>query len=157
LHSRAHEVWALRLGTYLGVGNDPRYTPSTTFETFPFPRATEGQREEIAAAARDLDAKRAAWLNPPGAAEEVLRGRTLTALYNERPMWLRLVHERLDAAVFAAYGWEADASITDDELLARLLALNLEREPLTGAAVAVSAGGVADEEDEGEDAAPAAE
>ena len=31
-------VWSLRLGTWLGVGNDPRYTPSTTFETFPFPQ-----------------------------------------------------------------------------------------------------------------------
>ena len=37
LHNRFHEVWALRLGTWLGVGNDPRYTPSSTFETFPFP------------------------------------------------------------------------------------------------------------------------
>ena len=37
LHSRLHELWALRMGTWLGVGNDPRYTPSTTFETFPFP------------------------------------------------------------------------------------------------------------------------
>ena len=34
-------------------------------------------------------------------------------------------HRRLDAAVFAAYGWPADLS--DDELLAKLLALNLER------------------------------
>ena len=38
LHSRFHEVWSLRLGTWLGVGNDPRYTPTTTFETFPFPK-----------------------------------------------------------------------------------------------------------------------
>ena len=37
LHSRFHEAWSLRLGTWLGVGNDPRYTPTTTFETFPFP------------------------------------------------------------------------------------------------------------------------
>jgi hypothetical protein len=37
LHSRFHEVLSLRLGTWLGVGNDPRYTPTTTFETFPFP------------------------------------------------------------------------------------------------------------------------
>ena len=49
--------------------------------------------------------------------------RTLTNLYNERPTWLRLAHERLDAAVFAAYGWEA--GIGDGEVLARLLALNL--------------------------------
>ena len=37
LHSRFHELWSLRLRTWLGKGNDPRYTPSTTFETFPFP------------------------------------------------------------------------------------------------------------------------
>ena len=37
LHSRLHEIWALRAGTWLGKGNDPRYTPTTTFETFPFP------------------------------------------------------------------------------------------------------------------------
>ena len=37
LHSRYHELWSLRLCTWLGKGNDPRYTPSTTFETFPFP------------------------------------------------------------------------------------------------------------------------
>jgi len=48
LHGRAHELWALRLGTWLGVGNDPRYTPSTTFETFPFP---EGLTPNIPAAA----------------------------------------------------------------------------------------------------------
>ncbi|HMP09551.1 DNA methyltransferase [Hydrogenophaga sp.] len=37
LHSRFHELWSLRKGTFLGVGNDPRYTPTTCFETFPFP------------------------------------------------------------------------------------------------------------------------
>jgi len=37
LHSRFHELWSLRMCTWLGVGNDPRYTPSTCFETFPFP------------------------------------------------------------------------------------------------------------------------
>jgi type II restriction/modification system DNA methylase subunit YeeA len=47
LHSRFHEVWSLRLGTWLGVGNDPRYTPTTTFETFPFP---EGLTPNIPAA-----------------------------------------------------------------------------------------------------------
>jgi hypothetical protein len=126
LHSRAHELWALRTETWLGVGNDPRYTPSTTFETFPFPCPTEAQSENIGAAARDLNAKRDAWLNPSGASETELRKRTLTNLYNEPPMWLRLAHERLDTAVFAAYGWSPDSD--DGELLTRLLALNLERE-----------------------------
>ena len=58
-------------------------------------------------------------------AAAVLKKCTLTNLYNERPTWLALAHEKLDAAVFAAYGWPADLS--DDDLLARLLALNLER------------------------------
>ena len=52
--------------------------------------------------------------------------RTLTILHNERPAWFRLAAGRPDAAVFAAYGWPAD--VEDREILARLLALNLERE-----------------------------
>jgi len=54
-----------------------------------------------------------------------LKKRTLTNLYNERPAWLANAHKRLDEAVFAAYGWPANLS--DDELLAKLLALNLQR------------------------------
>ena len=44
LHSRFHESWSLRLGTWLGVGNDPRYTPTTTFETYPLPDGTVAGR-----------------------------------------------------------------------------------------------------------------
>ena len=54
-----------------------------------------------------------------------LKKRTLTNLYNQRPTWLDLAHRKLDEAVFAAYGW--DSAIGDDDLLAALLALNLER------------------------------
>ena len=54
-----------------------------------------------------------------------LKKRTLTNLYNERPDWLDLAHKKLDAAVAAAYGWPADLS--DEQILERLLALNLER------------------------------
>lgn len=56
---------------------------------------------------------------------EELAKRTLTKLYNERPTWLANAHRRLDEAVFAAYGWAADLS--DDEILAKLLELNLAR------------------------------
>ena len=55
-----------------------------------------------------------------------LRRRTLTNLYNDPPTWLRLAHQRLDAAVSAAYGWSAN--LTDGEIIARLLDLNLEQE-----------------------------
>jgi len=54
-----------------------------------------------------------------------LKERTLTNLYNQRPTWLDLAHRRLDEAVFAAYGWESELS--DEKILERLLALNLER------------------------------
>ena len=54
-----------------------------------------------------------------------LKKRTLTNLYNERPAWLDLAHKKLDAAVAAAYGFPADLS--DEPILERLLALNLER------------------------------
>ena len=76
LHSRFHEIWSLRLGSWLGKGNDPRYTPTTTFETFPFPKglspdvpaadyASDPRAEAIADAARRLVELRDRWLNPP--------------------------------------------------------------------------------------------
>ncbi len=54
-----------------------------------------------------------------------LKKRTLTNLYNERPTWLDQAHQALDEAVFAAYSWPADLS--DEQVLEKLLALNLER------------------------------
>ena len=76
LHSRFHEAWSLRQGTWLGAGNDPRYTPTTTFETFPFPEgltpdvpardyANDPRAIAIADAARRLVELRDRWLNPP--------------------------------------------------------------------------------------------
>ncbi|MGH7004909.1 MAG: class I SAM-dependent DNA methyltransferase, partial [Alphaproteobacteria bacterium] len=132
-------------------------TSTTTFRTFPFPEgltpnipakdyAADPRAIRIAAAAKVLNDLREAWLNPadlvkrvpevvPGypdrilpvgpKAEAELKKRTLTNLYNQRPQWLANAHRALDAAVAAAYGWPADLS--DDEILARLLALNLER------------------------------
>ena len=63
LHSRLHEVWALKLGTRLETR--PRYTPTTCFETFPFPKPTPEQSAAIAAAAQELNGLRERWLNPP--------------------------------------------------------------------------------------------
>jgi hypothetical protein len=168
LNSRIHHLWARSMGTQLRESESgSRYTPTTCFETFPFPEPTTAQREAIAAAARELDTLRNNWVNPPewtrqevlefpgsvdgpwaryvhdpnaqgigtvryqrlvpkdADASKKLAKRTLTNLYNERPTWLDLAHKKLDAAVFDAYGWPADLS--DDDLLARLLALNLER------------------------------
>ena len=153
LHSRFHEVWSLRRGTSLE--DRPRYTPTTTFETFPFPEGLspdvpainykkDPRAIAIAQAARRLVELRDRWLNPPEWVEWVeelvpgyprrpvprnetaakeLKARTLTNLYNARPQWLADAHNALDAAVATGYGWDAD--IEDEEVLARLLALNL--------------------------------
>jgi len=168
LHSRFHEVWALAQGTQLREKESGfRYTPTTCFETFPLPEPTAAQAGAIAAAARELNALRERWLNPPEwVREEVLefpataggpwsafmapaepgtigtaryprrvpadakaaaelKRRTLTALYNARPEWLRHAHARLDAAVAGAYGLAPD--LPDADLLARLLELNRAR------------------------------
>ena len=125
LHSRVHEAWALATGTQLETR--PRYTPTTCFETFPFPRPSDEQREAIAAAARELVRLRDGWLNPPGLDPVELSKRTLTNLYNARPTWLEHAHAALDRAVLAAYGWPDD--LAGEPLLAALLALNLERDP----------------------------
>jgi hypothetical protein len=63
---------------------------------------------------------------------KLLGARTLTNLYNQRPTWLDLAHRKVDAAVFAAYGWEPDLS--DDEIPARLLAQNRSRKAAEGGA-----------------------
>ncbi|PDW01946.1 class I SAM-dependent DNA methyltransferase [Candidatus Viridilinea mediisalina] len=133
LHSRVHEVWTLATAIPQGDGSDggrPTYK-ALCFETFPFPWSP-GQEPPgdplvaaIAAAAQRLVELRDNWLNPPKADAEQLKLRTLTKLYNQRPAWLTNAHRDLDAAVLAAYGWPSDLS--DEELLARLLALNLER------------------------------
>jgi type II restriction/modification system DNA methylase subunit YeeA len=162
LHSRFHEYWSLELGGWHGVGNDPQYTPSLGFETFPFPEgltpnipaadyAADPRAQKIAAAAARLNELRENWLNPadlvvrvpevvPGYPDRILpkdepsaallKKRTLTNLYNDRPAWLMHAHAALDEAVAEAYGWGEDwraGKLTEDDILARLFQLNQER------------------------------
>ncbi len=142
LHSRLHEIWSLSMGSWIGKGNDSTYTPTTTFQTFPFPwppgrePADDPRVAAIALAARELVEKRDRWLNPEGADAAELKKRTLTNLYNQRPTWLDLAHKKLDRAVLDAYGWPHDLS--DEEILARLLALNLERAAAQGGVAATT-------------------
>ncbi|MCY3691497.1 MAG: hypothetical protein OXH30_05795, partial [Chloroflexi bacterium] len=132
LQSRIHTLWAEASGTQLRESQSGlRYTPTTCFETFPFPEPTDEQREAIGTAAAELNRLRENWRNPtdmfgnPALNADQLRRRTLTNLYNEYPTWLAHAHATLDAAVAAAYGWPAD--LADGEVLERLLELNLER------------------------------
>ena len=132
LHSRIHNLWARAMGPQLrDKESASRYIPTACFWTFPFPEPTEGQRAAIAEAAVNLDELRGNWLEPAveegkvGLTEEERKGRTLTNLYNQSPSWLVNAHQELDAAVAAAYGWAAD--LAEQEVLGRLLGLNLER------------------------------
>jgi type II restriction/modification system DNA methylase subunit YeeA len=92
LQSRVHEVWGLKLGTRLETR--PRYTPTTCFETFPFPEATEPQRAAIAAAA-ELDRLRNNWLNPP----EWVREEVLEFPGSVGGPWARYVQDTNDKGV----------------------------------------------------------
>jgi type II restriction/modification system DNA methylase subunit YeeA len=139
LQSRVHTTWARRMGTQLREAESgSRYTPTTCFETFPFPRPTDQHRAAIAEAAANLDRLRQGWLNPSDRPYDLtdreLTRRTLTNLYNQNPTWLQDAHARLDVAVLDAYGWPYD--IGDEELLARLLDLNLSRASQAGMASA---------------------
>ena len=125
LHSRVHEVWARAMGTQLReVESGFRYTPTTCFETFPFPDPTPVQRARVGEAARRLVELRDGWLNPPALAPADLAKRTLTNLYNQRPTWLVNAHAELDAAASASYGWPA--TTMRDDILRLLLLLNSE-------------------------------
>jgi hypothetical protein len=108
VQSRIHEMWSLVLCSALE--DRPRYTPNTTFETFPFPIGfMEAPPANVAELARKLNEARDQWLNPEGGDAATLKKRTLTALYNEREAgratWLNHLHRDLDRAVLAAYGW----------------------------------------------------
>jgi hypothetical protein len=65
LHSRFHEVWARAQGTQVRERESGfRYTPTTCFETFPFPESTDKQKIDISTAVKELNELRENWLNP---------------------------------------------------------------------------------------------
>lgn len=159
LHSRFHEAWALRLCTFLGVGNDPRYTPSTTFETFPFPEglapkipasdyADDPRAQAITKAAMRLDELRRNWLNPPDLVDvvpEVVPGFPDRLIPKNEKAAVELKKRTLTNLYNTRPAWLAKAhadldaavaaaygwpsDITEDDALARLLELNHARAP----------------------------
>jgi hypothetical protein len=175
LHSKVHELWARRTGTQLREAESGfRYTPTTTFETYPFPwppgsePAQDPRVQAIAAAAKALDDFRNSWLHPKDSllqGSKELQKRTLTNLYNCLTVYrekikgkqriestwktalrqlfhteklavelilsldevetLDELHATLDQSALEAYGWPR--SLSDEQILEKLLALNLER------------------------------
>lgn len=115
LSSAIHREWAKAQSSTLRV--DIRYTPKTAFGTFPWPT---GPSESVADASRELIARRS----------EICLERQigLTKLYNEVDDGayrdLRELHDALDEAVAAAYGWPASVAHDSQESNRRLLELN---------------------------------
>jgi len=121
LLSRAHDAWAWAHSSTLEARL--RYTPSSVFETFPFPDPmTDAQRERVAEASRRLLARRT----------EICGGEQigLTTLYNavDEGAWtdLKALHKALDEAVVDCYGWPRSAAQDAKELVRRLTELNRE-------------------------------
>ncbi|MCP8897575.1 class I SAM-dependent DNA methyltransferase [Shinella daejeonensis] len=155
LHSRFHELWSLRMGTSLE--DRPRYTPTTTFETFPFPEgltpdipaadyAENPHAITIATAAARLNELRENWLNPPdlvrrepevvpGYPDRILPINEEAAQKLKKRTLTNLYNERpawLQHAHKAldeavAAAYGWPADLSDDEILARLFELNQER------------------------------
>ena len=152
LHSRFHEAWSLRLGTSLE--DRPRYTPTTTFETFPFPDglspdvppadyANDPRAVAIATAARRLVDLRDRWLNPPEWVEwidEPVPGYPKRPVPRDEAAARELKTRTLTALYNTRPQWLADAhaaldaavatayglpaDIADDDALRELLTLN---------------------------------
>ena len=155
LQSRFHEVWSLRLCTWLGKGNDPRYTPSTTFETFPFPTGltpntpatdyeSDPRARTITEAAKRLVELRDRWLNPPEWVDwvdepvpgypkrPVPRDEDAATALKKRTLTNLynarpqwLAHAHAALDAAVASAYGWPADISDDAALAELLALNL--------------------------------
>ena len=155
LHSRFHEIWSLRLGTWLGKGNDPRYTPTSTFETFPFPdnlspnipvarHTTHPHALSIAAAARQLTELRDRWLHPfewidwvdepvSGYPKRPIPRNQEAANQLKQRTLTRLYNIRPQWLIDAhrnldtavAIAYGWDADITEEDVLSELLARNL--------------------------------
>lgn len=161
LSSRIHVIWALASGGRLGVGNDARYNKTRCFETFAFPELSESQSKQIRRLAEDLDThrKRQQNLHPELAItdlynvlEKIRRGEILSAkeqVIHKQGLVsiLQELHDEIDNAVFAAYGWcdladqlvgkpgattplqekSAEQADAEEELLCRLVELNGRR------------------------------
>jgi hypothetical protein len=162
LSSRFHEIWSLRNCSFHGVGNDPVYTPSTTFETFPFPDGLrpdipaeayvdDPQAQRIATVARRLNELREAWLNPPDLVvrvPEVVPGYPDRILPKDEECAKELKKRTLTNLYNQRPAWldnvhkELDAAVaaaygwssdlSDDEILARLFELNQARAAVQG-------------------------
>lgn len=130
LQSSTHMVWAREIASQLREAESgTRYTHTSSFETFPMPEFGDTLRPQIEEAVRRIDRIRNERLAEQANAPPHERTQhTLTGIYNDPPDRLVDAHAALDRAVFRAYGWSEEPSeLADEEVLSRLLELNLER------------------------------
>ncbi|MHB8797860.1 MAG: class I SAM-dependent DNA methyltransferase [Thermoanaerobaculia bacterium] len=139
LSSRAHTTWAIAAGGHLGAGNDPVYNKTRCFDAFPFPACNDEQAARIRELAEQLDVHRKTQqaqhpaLTMTGMYNVLARLRSGEALSAKEKIiheqglvsLLKQLHDDLDAAVFDAYCWPA--TLSDEEILERLVALNAAR------------------------------
>ncbi|MEG4987387.1 class I SAM-dependent DNA methyltransferase [Microcoleus sp. BR0-C5] len=137
LSSRVHVTWSLAAGGTLE--DRPRYNKTRCFDPFPFPDATETQKQTIRELGERLDShrKRVQATHPEvtitgmyNLLEKLRQGEPLDdkdKAFNQKALvsTLKQIHDELDAAVFAAYGWEP--TLTDDQILENLVTLNAQR------------------------------
>lgn len=136
LSSRIHVDWSLAVGGRQGIGADPVYIKTVCFDAFPFPEASQEQRERIAALAEAIEKHRherqarhpELTLSRMYAVLELMSHQVYLEAADQKtsddgdlPALMQL-HEELDVAVAEAYGWLAD--LTSEEVLERLLLLN---------------------------------
>jgi hypothetical protein len=118
LSSRIHDVWVR--GNSSTLEDRLRYTPSTAFETFPFPNPSNAQKDRISKASIQIVQLRKV------ACEKVSKG--LTKVYNLMDdggfVELKAAHRELDLAVIDAYEWDAALLDKPVELLDALFDLN---------------------------------
>ncbi len=140
LSSSVHVAWAVAAAGRLGVGNDSRYSKTLCFDSFPFPdMANESTIASIRDVATRLDAHRT-WAMTQDTlvtmttmyqvVDALKTGATLTP--RERQVHqaaacsiLLDLHNELDRAVAAAYGWSWPESTA--RILERLVTLHATR------------------------------
>jgi type II restriction/modification system DNA methylase subunit YeeA len=177
LSSSFHSRWSFQAGNFIGVGNDPRYTPTTTFGTFPFPEgltpdlsadlyANDPRAIQIAERAQELDARRRAWLNPAElvcTVPEVVTGYGDRVIPRDAAAALQLQERTLTRLYNESPQWLSDIHSELDkavaaaygwpedillkDALANLVALNLARPSMSHSEVADEYDGLVDAEE----------
>ena len=129
LQSQVHEYWARMMGS--SMKNDPRYTPSSCFQTFPFPISNPTSDQQMEDLGRTLYTVRSNYMKK----HHIGMTETWNRLMKENNEYyhskdiknIRQIRYDMDKSVLQAYGWD-DLEPTDhQEIITRLRHLNFCR------------------------------